>query len=259
MIEQARMLVEHGWNVHAPLAVRARRTRDIFEPRESHRARPPSGCVKAREALGERRRARHRLPPSADASPRRRASARRCRRARSTSSRSRSATRRRKPTRRCARMTDMPFAIGEEFASQVAVPALHRARHPPVQPHRRLQCRRLHRGDEGRRLERGALRRPDAAQPARADLHRGDRAFRRGRRRISPGSNPAPRPAETHLGFDDSEIFPVQPQLEGAALPGARRARPRRRGRRGSGCTRRASSSGRRRICSRRDGSFTNW
>ena len=62
---------------------------------------------------------------------------------------------------------------------QVAVPALHRTRHPPVQPHRPLQCRRLHRGDEGRRLERGALCRPDAAQSAGAGLHRGDRAFRR--------------------------------------------------------------------------------
>ena len=49
-------------------------------------------------------------------------------------------------------MTDIPFAIGEEFAVEMAVPALHRARHPPVQPHRRLQCRRADRGDEGRRL-----------------------------------------------------------------------------------------------------------
>ena len=34
---------------------------------------------------------------------------------------------------------------------QVAVPALHRARHPPVQPHRRLQRRRPYRIDESRR------------------------------------------------------------------------------------------------------------
>ena len=76
---------------------------------------------------------------------------------------------------------------------QVAVPALHRARHPPVQPHRRLQCRRPHRGDEGRRLERGALRRHDAAQSARADLHRGDGAFLPPRSPTSPGSKRAPR------------------------------------------------------------------
>ena len=75
---------------------------------------------------------------------------------------------------------------------EVAVPALHRARHPPVQPHRRLQRRRPHRGDEGRRLVRGALRRHDAAQPARAGLHRRDAALRRRRRRTSPGSRPAP-------------------------------------------------------------------
>ena len=95
------------------------------------------------------------------------------------------------------KLTDVPFAIGEEFASQVAVPALHRAGHPPVQPHRRLQCRRPDRGDEGRRLERGALRRHDAAQPARPDLHRRHGAFRRRRRRISPGSRPAPRRASS--------------------------------------------------------------
>ena len=80
---------------------------------------------------------------------------------------------------------------------EVAVPALHRARHPPVQPHRRLQRRRPDRGDEGRGLERGALRRHDAAQPARADLHRGDAPLRRRRRRTSPGSRPAPRRASS--------------------------------------------------------------
>ena len=87
---------------------------------------------------------------------------------------------------------------------EMAVPALHRARHPPVQPHRRLQCRRPDRGDEGRRLERGALCRHDAAQSARADLHRGDDAFRgRGR--------------ELRLAGD--------PRLAGRALPRLRRRR----------------------------------
>ncbi len=32
------------------------------------------------------------------------------------------------------RMTDVPFAIGEEFSSKMAVPALHRAGHPAVRP-----------------------------------------------------------------------------------------------------------------------------
>ena len=146
------------------------------------------------------------------------------------------------------KLTDVPFAIGEEFSSQVAVPALHRARHPPVQPHRRLQCRRPHRGDEGRRLERGALRRHDAAQSAGADLHRGDDPFRGGGRQFRLARNP--RVARRAL-----------PRLRRRRdLPGAAAARRRRLSRsamRPASASRstkrssrsRASSSGKPRIC----------
>ncbi len=49
-------------------------------------------------------------------------------------------------------LTDVPFAIGEEFSSKWQfLPYIERGIHQ-YQPARPLQCRRLHRGDEGRRL-----------------------------------------------------------------------------------------------------------
>ena len=65
-------------------------------------------------------------------------------------------------------------------------------------------------------------------------------------------------PVERHLGFDDAEFFPVQPRLDGAALFGVRRAGTRRRSQRG------APAKGSFRFweaphLKRRDGSVTNW
>ena len=51
-----------------------------------------------------------------------------------------------------------------------------------------------------------------------------------------------------HLGFDDAEIFPVQLKLDDAHYPVPDCARPRRRGRRGAADRARRSSSGRRRT-----------
>ena len=79
MLEQAQMLVEHGWTAMR-LSPSGHEHRDIYEPRE-HIATTAKWCVKA-----------SRKP---------RASARRCRPAPSTFSRSRSATSRRVPTKRC--------------------------------------------------------------------------------------------------------------------------------------------------------------
>ena len=76
---------------------------------------------------------------------------------------------------------------------EVAVPAVHRARHHPVRADRRLQRRRADRGDEGGRLVRGALHRPDAAQPARRDLHRRDGPPGGGRRQLRLDGEPRRR------------------------------------------------------------------
>ena len=56
-------------------------------------------------------------------------------------------------------------------------------------------------------------------------------------------------PAETHLGFDDTEHLPGAGQAGERPLHRAERARPRRRGRRGAADARSPSSSGKRRTC----------
>ena len=215
-IERARELLAHRAGRPSASSRRAQAAQDVYRAARVASPRPPSGCVKAREALGDdvvlgidyhhrlsRGGGRELLPedaagtldfleePIRDETP--------------------------EAYEALRKMTDIPFAIGEEFASQVAVPALHRARHPPVQPHRRLQCRRPHRGDEGRRLERGALRRPDAAQSARPDLHGRDGPFRRRGAELRLARNP--RRPKRSSGFDNSEFFPVQPRLDGADYP----------------------------------------
>ena len=76
---------------------------------------------------------------------------------------------------------------------QVGLPAVRRAGHHQLCTRRHMQRRRLHRGHEGGGLVRGALHRPDAAQPPGADQHRGQRPSRRGRAQLRPGSRTAPR------------------------------------------------------------------
>ena len=155
-------------------------------------------------------------------------------------------------------MTDIPFAIGEEFASKWQfLPYIERGIHQ-FNRHRRLQCRRPHRGDEGRRLERGALRRPDAAQSAGADLHGRDGPLRRRGAEFRLARDPR-APDELKLGFDDSEFFPVQPRLDGADLSGQRRARARRRGRRRRWSRQQSFKFWEAPHLKRRDGSVTNW
>ena len=194
MIEQAQAADGAWLDVLSACPAPGTTARRIYEPRESI-GDTAHWLVKAREALGDERRARHRLPPPPvgrrdrqllpedavgharlprGADPRRDAGGLRS---------------------RCARMTDVPFAIGEEFASKWQfLPYIERGIHQ-FNRHRRLQCRRPHRGDEGRRLERGALRRPDAAQSARAGLHGGDGAHFGGGRELLVARMPhRPRP-----------------------------------------------------------------
>ncbi len=213
MIEQARALVEAGWRALRVSPSSADDTR-IYEPRE-HIARTAEGCVKAREALGAEIAIgvdmHHRLSVAEAASF--------CQRMPSgTLDFLEEPIRDETPSayRALRGLVDAPFAIGEEFASKWQfLPYIEDDLHA-VQPGRRLQCRRANRGDESRRLERGALRRHDAAQPARARLHRRHRAFLGRGRKFRLGWRRAPRRSSVILGFDDAEFFPVQPNLEGA-------------------------------------------
>ena len=207
-------------------------------------------CVKAREALGERRRARHRLSPPPHGRRGRELLPEDAARARSTSSRSRSATRRRRPTRRCARMTDIPFAIGEEFASKWQfLPYIERGIH---------QFNRIDVCNVGGLTE--AMKVAGWSEAHYVDLmpHNplgpvctaatvhfcggGAPNFSWLETRATPGrdcisASTTPSSSRCSRGSKD------------AVLSGPGRAGPRRRGRRGA-ARRQSSSSGRRRICS---------
>ena len=77
-------------------------------------------------------------------------------------------------------MTDVPFAIGEEMSSKWQfLPYVEEG----LTQYARIDICNIGgftEGDEGRRLVRGALHRPDAAQPPRARVHCGVRPPRRG-------------------------------------------------------------------------------
>ena len=139
MIEQAKELMARGWDAIRFFPAGAD-DNGIHEPRESIAATAP-WMIKAREELGEGVVLgidyHHRLSVAETASF--------CQKMPSgTLDFLEEPIRDETPEayESLRKLTDVPFAIGEEFASQVAVPALHRARHPSVQPHRRLQCRR---------------------------------------------------------------------------------------------------------------------
>ena len=66
---------------------------------------------------------------------------------------------------------------------------------------------------------RGALRRPDAAQSARADLHRGDDPLRAPPSRTSPGSRRAPRRASCTTASTTPASSPSSPGSTGAVYP----------------------------------------
>jgi len=191
MIEQAKMLIAHGWT--AMRLSPSGHGEQIYEPRE-HIGKTAKWMVKAREELGEDVILgidfHHRLSVAEAASF--------CQKMPSgTLDFLEEPIRDETPEayESLRTLTDVPFHR-RGVRVQVAVPALHRARHSSVQPPRRVQCRRIDGIDEGRGLERGALCGHDAAQSARPDLYRsysplcrGGTEFLVARNTIEPGRN----------------------------------------------------------------------
>ena len=215
-IERARELTRTGL-AGDPLLPRRAKQPATSSSRASRSARPRSDAEQGARGAGRRRRARHRLSPSAVGGRGGELLPASCRRG--TLDFLEEPIRDETPEayESLRTMTDVPFAIGEEFASKWQfLPYIERGIHQ-FNRHRRLQCRRPHRGDEGRRLERGALRRPDAAQPAWPGLHGRDRASRRRGAELRLARDQGARRAK--LGFDNSDFFPVQPRLDGADYP----------------------------------------
>ncbi len=177
MIEQAKELVELGWGC-IRLFPAGHESIGKFEPRQSI-AETAKWCVKAREELGDTVVLgvdyHHRLSVAEAASY--------CQKMPSgTLDFLEEPIRDEAPEAYEAlrKLTDIPFAIGEEFSSKWQfLPYIERDIHQ-FNRIRRVQRRRSDRGDEGCRLERGPLRRHDAAQSAGADLHGGYHPFRGG-------------------------------------------------------------------------------
>ena len=218
-IERARELRAQGWQAIRFFPV-GQSSRDIFEPRESIGATAQDAEQGARGA-GRRRRARHRLSSSAvgggGGELLQQARPRRARFPRGAD------PRRDAGGLRIAAHDDRhPLRHRRGICQQVAVPALHRARHPSVQPARCLQCRRAHRGDEGRRLERGALCRPDAAQSAWSGLHGRDRAFRRRGAQLRVARDQG---ARSEAGLRQFRLLPRAAAARRRRLSGQRRCR----------------------------------
>ena len=215
MIEQAQLLMAHGWTAMR-LSPSGHEDRGTYEPRE-HVAETARWCVKAREALGDAVVLgidyHHRLSVAEAASF--------CQKMPSgTLDFLEEPIRDETPQAYAAlrRMTDIPFAIGEEFASKwqflpyveqdlhqfnrldicnvggfteaMKVAGWSEAHYVDMMPHNPLGP-----------VCTAATLHFAAAVPNFAWLET----------RASP--------AETHLGFDDADLFPVQPRLDGASYP----------------------------------------
>ena len=255
MIEQAKGLIEPAGTRCAcrpPATSNATST-----SRASRSPRPPSGCVKAREALGDDVVLgidyHHRLSVAEAASF--------CQKMPSgTLDFLEEPIRDETPEayESLRTMTDMPFAIGEEFAVKWQfLPYIERGIH---------QFNRIDVCNVGGLTEAMKVagwseahyvdmmpHNPLGPICTAATVH-----FAAAVRELLLARDAAPAPAETHLGFDNSEFFPVQPRLER---------------RRTTRCaTRPASASRSTRSCQeasfkfweapqlrRRDGSVTNW
>ena len=159
-VEQAKELVAQGWTA-IRLMPAGQKNPALFEPRESI-AESAKWCIKTREALGDAIVLgidyHHRLSVAEAASY-----CQKMPRGHSRFPRGADPRRDAGGLRVAAHDDRRSLRHRRGIRQQMAVPALHRARHPSVQPHRHLQRRRLHRSHEGRWLERGALRRLDAA------------------------------------------------------------------------------------------------
>ncbi len=254
MIEQAEKLVRHGWTCMR-LSPSGHENRDIYEPRE-HIAASAKWCVKAREALGGDVVLgidyHHRLSVAEAASF--------CQKMpRGTLDFLEEPIRDETPEAYEAlrRMTDIPFAIGEEFSSKWQfLPYIERGIH---------QFNRLDVCNVGGLTE--AMKVAGWSEAHYVDMmpHNplgpvGTAATVHFAAAVANFSWLECRatPAETHLGFDDTAIFPTQVKLEDAhyIVPGtpglgvevdeARLARE-------------AFRFWEAPHLHRRDGSFTNW
>ncbi len=215
MIEQAQMLVEHGWTAMR-LSPAGHEEKEIYEPRE-HIATTAKWLVKARETLGDDVVLgidyHHRLSVAEAASF--------CQKMpKGTLDFLEEPIRDESPGAYEAlrRMTDIPFAIGEEFSSKWQFqPYIERDIH---------QFNRLDVCNVGGLTESMKV-------AAWSETHYVDMMPHNP---LGPVCTAATihfcaavpnfswletrsSPAETHLGFDNSDFFPVQPKLDGAFYP----------------------------------------
>lgn len=214
MIEQARMLMDAGWN--AMRISPSGHEETIFEPRE-HIATTAKWCTKAREALGDDVVLgvdyHHRLSVAEAASF--------CQKMpRGTLDFLEEPIRDEAPEAYEAlrRMTDIPFAIGEEFASKWQfLPYIERDIH---------QYNRIDVCNVGGLTE--AMKVAGWSEAHYVDMMPHNplgpictAATVHFAAAVSNFSWLETRssPAETHLGFDNSEFFPVQPRLERSVYP----------------------------------------
>ncbi|MFC3704519.1 mandelate racemase/muconate lactonizing enzyme family protein [Devosia honganensis] len=215
MIEQAQMLVEAGWTAMR-LSPSGHEATEIYEPRE-HLATTAKWCVKAREALGEDVVLgidyHHRLSVAETASF--------CQKMPSgTLDFLEEPIRDETPEAYEAlrRMTDVPFAIGEEFASKWQfLPFIER----DIHQYNRLDVCNVGGLTEAMKVAGWSEAHYVDMMPhnplgpicTAATVH-----FAAAVANFS-WLETRSSPAETHLGFDSSEFFPVQPRLEGARYP----------------------------------------
>jgi galactonate dehydratase len=215
MVEQAQMLVERGWTAMR-LSPSGHENKKIYEPRE-HIATSAKWCTKTREALGEDVILgidyHHRLSVAEAASF--------CQKMpRGTLDFLEEPIRDECPEayESLRRMTDIPFAIGEEFASKWQfLPYIERDIH---------QFNRIDVCNVGGLTE--AMKVAGWSEAHYVDMMPHNP--------LGPICTAATihfcaaianfcwletraSPAETHLGFDDADFFPMQPKLEGAVYP----------------------------------------
>jgi galactonate dehydratase len=215
MIEDAKLLVAHGWKAMR-LSPANHENRDIYEPRESV-ALTAEWCARAREALGSEVVLgidyHHRLSVAETASF--------CQKMpRGTLDFLEEPIRDEAPEAYEAlrRMTDVPFAIGEEFASKWQfLPYVERG----ITQFARIDVCNVGGLTESMKVAGWCEAHYIDMMPhnplgpvcTAATVH-----F------CAAIANMAwlevrATPAEKHLGFDNSEVFPVQPRLDGARYP----------------------------------------
>lgn len=215
MIEQARMLVEAGWTAMR-LSPSGHEEASLYEPRE-HIGATARWCTKAREALGDDVVLgidyHHRLSVAEAASF--------CQKMpRGTLDFLEEPIRDETPEayESLRRMTDIPFAIGEEFASKWQfLPYIER----DIHQYNRLDVCNVGGLTESMKVAGWSEAHYVDMMPhnplgpicTAATVH-----FSAAVANFS-WLETRSSPAETHLGFDNSDFFPVQPRLEGACYP----------------------------------------